>query len=427
MGYESVSTIVVLAILVIVMVGWLPGKTLSSMKRVIEHREDRFSPSLHLLDEHSGTRFCDDSTSAMKGAIMEPAQARGSQMRRRHIAEVRRLRHGAIRRRRMLVMALLALTFAVVGLAFAMRFSVLYGLVPLALLIVVVGFGIRASRQARAWERRIAAGENPAFGKNPEARAKSGSASAEHAVDVGNSYESAAAERSSKQSEQAAAVAKKLSSTLGHADEAPTDVMEQREIRRALKRSEADQLAALSRRQGEPAHAVADHAASASGKSAEGEIEPAQAADDATSQLEQVHATHALDAFDMASQQDLISFSLGSARGGNDIKANGPESLEIKSTRQVVVAVPDQSAADRQAANGGGESGEIRLKNNIADDASDSAVPDTAVHDGVVDVALNDAQAFHNAEVEAEVEIPDASSDSLGGNLEAVLARRACS
>ena len=56
MGYESLSTVVVLAIVIILMVFWLPKRTVKGMKRVIEHREDRFSPSLHLVDADSGTR-----------------------------------------------------------------------------------------------------------------------------------------------------------------------------------------------------------------------------------------------------------------------------------------------------------------------------------------------------------------------------------
>ena len=49
MGYESLSTVVVLAIVIILMAFWLPKRTVKGMKRVIEHREDRFSPSLHLV------------------------------------------------------------------------------------------------------------------------------------------------------------------------------------------------------------------------------------------------------------------------------------------------------------------------------------------------------------------------------------------
>ena len=106
MGYESLSTVVVLAIVVILMVGWLPRRTVKGMKRVIEHREDRFSPSLHLVDADSGTRFSDVSTPQAKGAIMQSSEAQGGRMSEEHIAQVRTLRRAAIRRRRIIVVAL---------------------------------------------------------------------------------------------------------------------------------------------------------------------------------------------------------------------------------------------------------------------------------------------------------------------------------
>mgnify|MGYP000997559483 CR=1 FL=1 len=106
MGYESLSTVVVLAIVVILMVGWLPRRTVKVIKRVIEHREDRFSPSLHLVDADSGTRFSDVSTPQAKGAIMQSSEAQGGRMSEEHIAQVRTLRRAAIRRRRIIVVAL---------------------------------------------------------------------------------------------------------------------------------------------------------------------------------------------------------------------------------------------------------------------------------------------------------------------------------
>ena len=75
MGYESLSTVVVLAIVVILMLIWLPRRTIKGMKRVIEHREDRFSPSLHLVDADSGTRFSDETVAAAKGVLMQSTEA----------------------------------------------------------------------------------------------------------------------------------------------------------------------------------------------------------------------------------------------------------------------------------------------------------------------------------------------------------------
>ena len=39
MGYESLSTVVVLAIVIILMAFWLPKRTVKGMKRVIEDRK----------------------------------------------------------------------------------------------------------------------------------------------------------------------------------------------------------------------------------------------------------------------------------------------------------------------------------------------------------------------------------------------------
>lgn len=57
MGYESLSTVVVLVIVAIIIVVWLPVRTANGMKRVDEHRQDRYSPSCISLMQ----RTADDS------------------------------------------------------------------------------------------------------------------------------------------------------------------------------------------------------------------------------------------------------------------------------------------------------------------------------------------------------------------------------
>ena len=66
----------------------------------------------------------------------------------------------------------------------------------------------------------------------------------------------------------------------------------------------------------------------------------AAAAADATSELVSVRPARALDVFDMSTSQDLISFTLGGEHNAD----NAPESLEIKSTRQVSKAEPVEPA-----------------------------------------------------------------------------------
>ena len=128
---------------------------------------------------------------------------------------------------------------------------------------------------------------------------------------------------------------------------------------------------------------------------------------DMTTELDRVHPAAALDAFEVAASQDLISFSLGEPRNGVDRHAPAPESLEIKSTKQVAKAVP-ALVAERPATVDGGDAGQA--------DATVAAVMD--------DASVNDTDAFHQTEVRSSVDAPDASSDSLGTGLEAILARR---
>ena len=113
MGYESLSTVVVLAIVIILMVFWLPKRTVKGMKRVIEHREDRFSPSLHLVDADSGTRFSDETAAKAKGAIMQSNETHEGKLTDERIAHVRALRRAAIRRRRIIVVSMLVITIVV--------------------------------------------------------------------------------------------------------------------------------------------------------------------------------------------------------------------------------------------------------------------------------------------------------------------------
>lgn len=67
MGYESLSTVVVLVIVAIIIVVWLPVRTANGMKRVDEHRQDRYSPSLHIVDAENGRRFETSSRIRRKG------------------------------------------------------------------------------------------------------------------------------------------------------------------------------------------------------------------------------------------------------------------------------------------------------------------------------------------------------------------------
>lgn len=408
MKYESLSTIVVLVIIGIIMAVWLPKRTVNGMKQVVKHRSDRYSSSLHLVSEESGTRFSDVRTPQAKGAIM-PATQRDHEKNRAYIAQVRGLRRAAARRRRWLAGGLLAAAVVVLVLAIALHFSPFYALIPAALCAVVCALGVRASKQARAWEAKMAAKERDRKRKT-----------------------AAVAKRAAKQRAQQAAA--QVAAAAPHEEDARTDVLEQREIRRALHQGRIEQQEALARRQAEQAALAAQSKAQpaqpAAAKSAE---QPAVVSEnhrmhaqlvvrdhdtayplDETNELSRVSPASAVDAFDMAVNQDLISFSLGSPRNGVEIEQDDALSLEIKSTRQVAKATPRAVEPDAEPAPAASDAAEPAEESGQTD--AKAAQPKRA--------AVNDSVAFHETEASAAVEAPDETSDSLGSSLETILARR---
>ena len=473
MGYESLSTVVVLVIVAIIIVVWLPVRTANGMKRVDEHRQDRYSPSLHIVDAENGRRFGDIKPHKAKGAAM-PASTPSARLTPEHIAHVRELRRAAIRRRQILAVCLLAITVLVFAVSFPLHFSPLLALIPFVLLLLLLVLGANASRQARQWERKVVRYE----------RTHSG---------TGWSKKPSAESKDSKRVNKAEPVAA-VTAPAEHVEDAATEVMEQRQIRRALRDAEIEQAKAKALRQSAAAYqAAGEHAkqpdksdtaqsaadkpaaepsamvdesadrksaaetsessaapdASArtdkSTKSVAPRVEPSltvrderderdDAAADATSELASVRPARALDVFDMATSQDLISFTLGGEHNAD----NAPESLEIKSTRQVSKAEPvepavaeklidearavkaadDAKAADAGKAVGAGNA--VDTESEQRDDA------DTNVATDAGDEAANAAQraAFHESEERADVEAPAATTDSLGAGLDSILARR---
>lgn len=408
MEYESLSTIVVLVIIGIIMAVWLPKRTVNGMKQVVKHRSDRYSSSLHLVSEESGTRFSDVRTPQAKGAIM-PATQTDHEKNRAYIAQVRGLRRAAARRRRWLAGGLLAAAVVVLVLAIALHFSPFYALIPAALCAVVCALGVRASKQARAWEAKMAAKERDRKRKT-----------------------AAVAKRAAKQRAQQAAA--QVAAAAPHEEDARTDVLEQREIRRALHQGRIEQQEALARRQAEQAALAAQSKAQpaqpAAAKSTE---QPAVVSEnhrmhaqlvvrdhdtayplDETNELSRVSPASAVDAFDMAVNQDLISFSLGSPRNGVEIEQDDALSLEIKSTRQVAKATPRAVEPDAEPAPAASDAAEPAEESGQTD--AKAAQPKRA--------AVNDSVAFHETEASAAVEAPDETSDSLGSSLETILARR---
>lgn len=390
MGYESLSTVVVLVIVIIAIAVWLPARTANGMKRAAEHRQDRYSPSLRIVEAEDGRRFGDIEPYQAKGAAM-PASTQSARLTTEHIAHIRELRRESIRRRQILVASLLAVAIVVFALAFIVHYSPLFALIPLVLTAAVLAMGANAARQARQWERRVSRYEQKKTSATPTRQGQIDSPAKNHAA-------------------ESAAPAVQTS----RADDAATEVMEQRQIRRVLHDAEVEQAKAKVLRE---AQAKADREAAAPQAADHSEAETPSltvrderdahdsVADDATSELASVQPARALDVFDMATSQDLISFSLGA----DHAEDNAPESLEIKSTRQVSKATP----------------AEPEMVNKLIDEAKAvKASDDASAAKAQADHSAAQPESFHEHEERAEVQAPVATSESLSVGLDSILARR---
>ena len=390
MGYESLSTVVVLVIVIIAIAVWLPARTANGMKRAAEHRQDRYSPSLRIVEAEDGRRFGDIEPYQAKGAAM-PASTQSARLTTEHIVHIRELRRESIRRRQILVASLLAVAIVVFALAFIVHYSPLFALIPLALTAAVLAMGANAARQARQWERRVSRYEQKKTSATPAQQGQIDSPAKNHAA-------------------ESAAPAVQTS----RADGAATEVMEQRQIRRVLHDAEVEQAKAKALRE---AQAKADREAAAPQAADHSEAETPSltvrderdahdsVADDATSELASVQPARALDVFDMATSQDLISFSLGA----DHAEDNAPESLEIKSTRQVSKATP----------------AEPEMVNKLIDEAKAvKASDDASAAKAQADHSAAQPESFHEHEERTEVQAPVATSESLSVGLDSILARR---
>lgn len=480
MDFSSLASVALWAIVAVLLCGYLPYRTVRGMKHAAEHREDRYSASLHIIDMNDGMHFGDvddhaghigtkesiTGTTSGKGAVMQPTAAEASTKEERHIAKVRRMRRAAIRRRRVLVLSLLAVAVLVLVLALALHFSPLFALIPVALDAVVLGCGVHATKQAMAWEAKVAARKQATQGRGVKHQ--------------GNAT-SQTADRNDR-------MEKTLVVESVEAAESATDAMSQEEIQAVIERSKAEKQRTLERhrqqqraehpKQVNAAEAksqrqMSDTAESSETVAASEDAEPKsfrprrerhrlhqpsqtdmkpsetsqsvsgetaqpskdlvvhsqptlleQAMGDDTTELQQVAASHALDAFELASSQDLISFSLGEPRQGVEYRREEPQSLEIKSTKQVAHAEPvaqQSEASDEVVAPQSATQEDAQPDSPVAADDAMSQLVDAKKAAQQTEQKVERSRA---AAAKLPVEAPDRSSDSLGADVDAVLARR---
>lgn len=461
MVYESLSSIILVVIAAILVLAWLPGRTVRGMKRASEHRQDKLSTSLHMVGEQDGMRFGDTGSRTVKGLVMQQKQQdKASQGEAQRIRRVRQMRREAIRRRRILVVSLLAVTVLVAGFSFPMEYSFWFMLIPLALTVLVLAAGAHASAQARAWEANLArrrarqrrqraasltAGAGRPGGGKPKSARKAAVAPAEPATDVLNQQEidrtiaqaredkrvamdarhrRAAADKAAKTKTGVKGEAKGVktssegSRSAGHAKQSTvkkTTVTSGKGVSQSA-RTGTGKKSGQGTAAGKPMQETGStRATTHEGKRTGSRSKLAASAvkvqpelgEDATHELERISPSPALDAFEMAASQDLISFSLGSPRNGVTPKSEGPQSLEIKSTRQVSKAEPVKADSDR------------KTKADKPRAAADQAQADSSGKD-----RTDQPSDFHQREIKADVEAPKQSSDSLAIGVEAILARR---
>lgn len=325
MGYESVSALIVLIIIIALMFGWLPKRTVNSMKSMLEHSEDRYSPSLHIVDERSASLFHECSGAMAKGVGMQPSEKRSNKNKNtknksnkskvlrdnftpQHVARIRALRRAAVRRRRILVFSLVFLTLVVLVAGLSGLYSAWFALIPFALVSTVLYFGSIAAKHARDWEARVAAYNKSAgvpqnYGK--KRYGESGESIVEPVFDA--IVNSVVAHEEEYQNYSSGSVTQYSSNTQ---DNTETSVMQQREISMALERVNS--------------------------QNANGYV---SAGNQSSSLPDVSYSSGTSDSSE--SHQDLISFSFGSdsTESSSNDKNNGPLSLEIKSTKQVAKAI----------------------------------------------------------------------------------------
>lgn len=406
------------------------------MRRASEHREDRYSSSLHVVTEQDATSVGDTKSHVVgmqkvKGSFMDSEQTQRTVVRNKeHIERVRRMRREAIHRRQIVVATLAILTLVVMVAGWIAHFSMFYAAIPAVLLCVVIALGVRASRSAREWERHLS-------------RTGAHVHTQEHAQQtVHESTKRTAVARDSSQLVNSSKSTNSKSPTISDRPSpqpAATDVLNQAEIQRILQLAKQEQQRAIVQQEHTTAAQV-QHDGVKTQASADTAEKPVLESSPKAALAHVDMPKLEQDSEQQAASQDLISFSLGTVRNAAAEDDNGPESLEIKSSRQVSVAVPRPVKDDTREISVAGVVGTIAAQSTHSKDAHDNvaqATPSGDTDNQTVDgadksdratdtdsLANDEHHSFHDAEVHAKVEPPEQSSESLSIGLEAILSRR---
>ncbi|MFT8442477.1 hypothetical protein [Bifidobacterium aquikefiri] len=471
------------------------------MRRASEHREDRYSSSLHVVTQEDATRVGDTKSHVagmqrVKGSFMDSEQTqRIAAHKQEHIERIRQMRRAAIRRRQFIVAALAIVTVVLIVLGATTTISMLYALIPAILLLGVLMLGARAAKSARAWERRIARGSKGAANrvatiKAADARSQADTPEHRQALQpAGEKPEKTAVQPSNRRLYRDGHTPS-FHQRMQTSPATATDVLNKAEIQRILQLAKQEQQRSEKSSSASRSVSVESSASARSQTSAHttvskpdshnvaGASEPQRQAAARKASLPNVDMPKLeQDSQQKAASQDLISFSLGSARDAHDLQSSGPESREIKSSKQVSIASPtpkrsgqltdksqgeqhtaskstltsprvgaaqgpaastvaeqpvksvrkeSDSSQSRQAAD---ETREISVAGVVGKAELESALADspTAAADAESELDRHsdgDSEQFHANELHAEVDPPTQSSESLSIGLETILSRR---
>ena len=168
MDFGSMSGIVLALTLVVAIVALVPLATRRGMMNAAEHDDDRFSPSLHIVDVDVPNEERAEGHDDRDGKEARTMKEATHSLSQDHIRRVRANRKKAVRRRQIIVSLLSAATvvFAILGISTPAPWWIFF--IPLTLLAVVLGLGARASARARDWEKSLRAGHmTPSSSSSP--------------------------------------------------------------------------------------------------------------------------------------------------------------------------------------------------------------------------------------------------------------------
>ncbi len=350
------------------------------------------------------------------------------------VRRVRRRRHAAVQRRRVVALALFAVTVLTCVAAAVMRFNALYALIPFVALVVVLAQGAYAAAKARDWERRVAqSGVMKSSSPRRQTGRKPGNRRGEDVRKPRKHDDKLVEFPTDRIAERRGTAA--ADATVRDDDEARTVAISRNDIRATIQIARTERDVALkardSRRSSQETHAMAapgdgtvGNAPSEASRAARASYRGRQAGEGVSGHV--VRKTVPMPE-PTAQTQTLLSFSLGdgteSARrdGAATMSTAVVRSAEIKSYRQVAQAVPVHGHTEeiRQASQREAAERAVKERDERAAAARARRATDAAARSGKSGSAAGGDDLANEATAE-----PRSAKGALASSLESALANR---